>query len=352
MSEVTKENSAPLFNNDADAAEYDKHLAKEQDGFLAKRLAKLVQNLAPNQRKGRKPNVDKATKFLALNIKQLDWLLYPFIQEKGTAMLYAPCGIGKTFLALSMALAVSAGKSFLHFKAEKPRTVLYIDGEMSVSEMQTRIKSISLGMDIELNDNLSIWNGDRQGDEGMPNLITPDGRAEVDNYLKENPTDLLILDNLSVLFNGVKENDAPEWAAYQNWLLSLRRKNIAVLTIDHSNKMGGNRGSSKKQDILTAIIGLQKPENYQQSERARFNVYYEKNRSAFGKDIAPFQAKLEPADNDGLSWVSSAIHSDKAEKKQQERESALELKAQGKTQKEIAEIMGCAIGKINGLLKG
>jgi hypothetical protein len=42
---------------------------------------------------------------------------------------------------------------------------------------------------------------------------------------------MLILDNLSCLFSGVKENDADEWEKVLNWLLDLRGRRIAVITI-------------------------------------------------------------------------------------------------------------------------
>lgn len=55
-------------------------------------------------------------------------------------MIYAPRGVGKTFIALGIANAVVNGTSFLKWQANKPRGVLYLDGEMPAPQMQERLK--------------------------------------------------------------------------------------------------------------------------------------------------------------------------------------------------------------------
>ncbi len=59
-------------------------------------------------------------------------LINPIIPEKGLVMLYAPRGVGKTYVALTIALAVATGETMFNgkWKAEQPAKVLFVDGEM------------------------------------------------------------------------------------------------------------------------------------------------------------------------------------------------------------------------------
>ena len=62
-------------------------------------------------------------------------LLFPWLREQESCMVYADTGVGKSLFALSAALAIAGGGEFLGWKAEwrasgEPWRVLYIDGEM------------------------------------------------------------------------------------------------------------------------------------------------------------------------------------------------------------------------------
>ncbi len=297
--------------------------------------------------------VDPLSDFMEIEFPPRKWLLYPFIQEKGIAMISANTGIGKTYLALSIALAISSGKSFLRFTAEAPARVLYIDGEMAAEEIQTRITDLSKGLGINPadNKNLLIWTADRQPDNIMPNLSQPEGQRIIAEFLAKNPVDLIIVDNLSVLCNGIRENDAESWSKFQEWLLSLRRQGYSVLEIQHNGKNGDYRGSSKQQDILNYTICLKRPDNYKKSEGARFEIHFGKTRGLSGENTEPYEAQLERLQESELTWAMKDVQSHKLEKKLAEESRARELKAQGKTQQEIANEMRISIGKVNSLLK-
>jgi hypothetical protein len=53
-------------------------------------------------------------------------------------MLYSKRGVGKTFIALSIAYAVASGGKCLRWESPKPRRVLLIDGEMPLETLQSR----------------------------------------------------------------------------------------------------------------------------------------------------------------------------------------------------------------------
>ena len=69
-------------------------------------------------------------------------MLAPWLPEKGLAMIFAPRGVGKTWVALSIAHAIASGGDFLRWRAPQPRRVLYIDGEMPAVTLQERYGTV------------------------------------------------------------------------------------------------------------------------------------------------------------------------------------------------------------------
>ena len=74
--------------------------------------------------------------FLNIDIPAREMLLSPILPERSLATLYAPRGVGKSWLGLSMGLAVAAGELLLRWSAPRQRNVLYIDGEMPLVSLQ------------------------------------------------------------------------------------------------------------------------------------------------------------------------------------------------------------------------
>src|SRR5580704_5512424 len=99
--------------------------------------------------------------FLALEIPPREMLLGPIMPEKSLAMLYAPRGLGKSWLALSVAVAVATGGRLLRWAAPTPRRVLLVDGEMPMADLKARLQAILIGSGWEApNDNLQILAAD------------------------------------------------------------------------------------------------------------------------------------------------------------------------------------------------
>jgi len=88
--------------------------------------------------------------FLALQVPPREMLLAPILPERSLAMLYAPRGIGKSWLGLTIGLVVASGSSVLRWNAPWPRRVLFVDGEMVLSDLQIRLNSILAGLGTEI----------------------------------------------------------------------------------------------------------------------------------------------------------------------------------------------------------
>jgi putative DNA primase/helicase len=237
------------------------------------------------------------SRLFALDIKPRGMVLDPIIPEKGLALLYGIRGTGKTHVAHGIAYAVATGSRFLKWRAERPRRVLLIDGEMPAQALRERLEQVAAAVAAETGAAtpapFDITAGDLI-DRGIGDLASPSVQAELEPWL--DGVELLILDNLSSLTTGLRENDADAWSPIQQWLLRLRRRGISVLIVHHAGKGGEQRGTSRREDVLDTSISLRRPADYAPTEGARFEVHIEKGRGIHGEHARPFEARLAIAD--------------------------------------------------------
>jgi putative DNA primase/helicase len=272
--------------------------------------------------------------FLALEIPARGMLLNPVLPEKSLAMLYAPRGIGKSWLGLSIGVAVASGSSLLKWEAPGPRRVLIADGEMPLADLQARLNSILLGLGVDVpNDRLRILAADNS--EVGINLGSIEGQQAMEPHL--DGVDLLILDNLSTLMTTGSEGASDSWLPMQNWLLRLRRKGISVLIIHHAGVNGRQRGTSRREDALDTVIALRRPADYSAEQGARFEVHIEKARTLVGDGALPFEAMVEAfvceSGRAGVRWVARDL-------KPPVLYRAAELFRDGHTVRQVADLLG------------
>jgi putative DNA primase/helicase len=279
------------------------------------------------------------TDFLALDVPPRATLLDPILPERSLSMLYAPRGIGKSWLALSIGLTVASGGSLLRWRAPKPRRVLLVDGEMLMTDLQNRLGSIWLGADGEIPPGgFQVLAADRT--EAGINLASTEGQLALERHL--GGIDLLILDNLSTLLASGSEGASDAWLPMQNWLLRLRRKGVAVLLIHHAGTNGRQRGTSRREDALDTVIALRRPADYSPEQGARFEVHVEKARTLAGDGALPFEASIEPfvavGGLPGIRWMARDL-------KPPIFQQAAELFAAGASVREVKQALGISHGE-------
>jgi putative DNA primase/helicase len=305
-------------------------------GFFAPR--------APSARKEQQTRVELPeplglTSFLALDIPPRAKLLDPILPERSLSMIYAPRGLGKSWLALSIGLAVAGGSSLLRWRAPEPRRVLLVDGEMVLSDLQGRLGSIWVGLEGEIPPgSFQILAAD-QTETGI-DLASHEGQIALERHLYG--IDLLILDNLSTLLASGSEGSSDVWLPLQRWLLRLRRKGVAVLLIHHAGTNGRQRGTSRREDALDTVIALRRPGDYSPNEGARFEVHIEKARALAGDAALPFEAAVEPfiavGGVPGIRWVARDL-------KPPIFQQAAELFAKGASVREVKLALGISHGE-------
>lgn len=318
--------------------------AIEDDGWDFSRLCDFIaQNQYEPEERG-KPQASGLVAvdildFAVMQLKPREMLLAPVLPRQGLAMLVAERGIGKTFVALSIAFAVAGGgRVFGRWQAPKPSRVCYIDGEMPACAMQERILGIGAVYEPSIAErgSFTLITPDLQPDP-MPNLATPAGQLALEKHIGD--ADLIILDNLATLIRGARSNDAESWQPVQEWLLNLRRQGKSVLLVHHAGKSGDQRGTSAREDVLDTTIYLRRPANYEMEEGCRILVHLAKSRGAFGDEVKDFEAWLK-----GNVWEVRDPEDGLIDQ-------IRDLKAAGMNQREIGAELGISASKVCRLLK-
>ena len=230
-------------------------------------------------------------------------LLGPVLPRASLTLLYGTRGVGKTFLALSMALAVASGGAILRWRAQKPARVLYVDGEMPRAMLVERLAALAAGAELlPAADNLRLLAS--EGDAGSRiDLATEDGRARIAEAC--DGTDLLVLDSLSVLLRNRSIEAGRAWTDVEDWLLGLRRRGLAVLIVRNGNMRRDGSDSSRHADVVDTAIALRRPDDYEAFEGARFDLRFTKGRALLGTAAQPFEAALYRKDG-LLRWFVSS----------------------------------------------
>lgn len=173
---------------------------------------------------------------------------------------------------------------------------------------------------------------------GMPNLATQEGQEAIEPYLEG--IDLVIVDSISTLCHGGRENEAESWLPLQEWALKLRTQGRSVLFIHHAGKGGQQRGTSRREDVLDTVISLRRPGDYTPEEGLRCEVHFEKSRRIYGEDVKPFEIRLITAPDGREKWEMKDIEESLTKK-------VADLLKDGIPQGEISELLGVAKGTIS-----
>jgi KaiC/GvpD/RAD55 family RecA-like ATPase len=210
-----------------------------------------------------------------------DWLL-----ERGLAMLYAPSGIGKSWLSLSIATAIAGGGSLHNWNAPSAERVMLVDGEMDLSDIKDRLGIVFKAVKGDAKkaaSNLNICaRKDPHAAREFLDLATDDGRDELLQIVEAWKPKLLVLDNLSTLANVGDENAAHTWDPVLATLQAVQQSGCTVLLVHHARKnvtsASSYRGSQKLSVLLDIIIALRENPEAGVMNGSAFNLRFEKSR--------------------------------------------------------------------------
>jgi putative DNA primase/helicase len=228
--------------------------------------------------------------------------MFPWLPEGGVIMVYGGRGIGKTFFTLSLAGSLTSGAPFLKWgEPSKTVGVLIVDGEMALSDLRSRLTALLIKQPIQplriISSEVAFAKTERD-----INLVDGDQRDDILSILDANKEiRLVIIDNISCLFSGIRESSKDDWEQVTPWLLAMRRRGVAVVLVHHAGKGGDQRGTSGREDLLDTVIRLERVHGAS-NDGARFIVRFTKSRGAYGDEVEPFEASLDLGADELWTW--------------------------------------------------
>ena len=205
----------------------------------------------------------------------------PLVFDRDYAMLFGERGRGKTLFALGLAMGLAGGVEFGGFVPPASRRVLFVDGEMTLSDMDDRIRRMMAGFPKGCQDaieqNLRVLSWESQA-LGIPTLSEEPGREFVDKAIAEFDPALVFLDNISCLAGDIPESGPgaeTAWHPLGKWGVGHRTKRT-VVWVHHAGRNGSARGISKREDPLNWVLKLRTAGN--QTKGAYFTLEYAKLR--------------------------------------------------------------------------
>lgn len=260
--------------------------------------------------------------------EKINYLISPIITNNTLAILFAPSGVGKSWLSMSIGVALASGKSVCSkWQVSQACNVLYVAGEMDKCEINNRL--LILKKHYGLNSNscgtlrYKLCDKDLGAEEGQEEL-----ESSLDYLDSHNEhTALLILDNLNCLVANAEHKSA--WDKFFTWISRLKKKfaPLAILIIHHTNKEGEVAGTAAIKNRLDLMIKAQSNDPIQEKidklasreeqspldtlveqlqkryqTEIPMHISFEKVRSLSKKQATPFTMTFNP-EKPELGWI-------------------------------------------------
>ena len=277
-----------------------------------------------------------------LKLKPRKKLLGDWFCEGDLGFIFAFRGVGKTWLALGIARALSEGGKIGDWQAHDHVKVLYIDGEMPPDLMRDRCDGLERsGGELEFLNHEILF--ERAGK--VLNITNPEIQQAITERCIKTGAKVVILDNLSTLASGMRENEADSWELVNNWFLDLRRRKIAVVIVHHAGRSGEMRGTSEREDNVFWIIGLDDAKKNSDDKRgARFISRFTKPSRNTQEEVPAYEWHFVTDEGTGVVSV--------AHKQAQTMDVFLQLIADGVTEcGQIAQEMKVSPATVSRLAK-
>jgi AAA domain len=221
------------------------------------------------------------SKFLDVQIPAKEVIVEDWLKEGEVGFVYAYRGTGKTWLILSLCIAIAEATAFGPWPVPVSYPVLYLDGEMAHDDNCKRI----IALHGKIPEKLTILNHEVLFHEGalVMNLANRIDQEILFDLCLDKKINVVVLDNLSCLFTGVGENEADEWDKVKPWFLELRRHGISPIIVHHTGyDQTRMRGTSSREDAASWVLRLDnKKEDFNQVGAnfiSRFTKYRGRSR--------------------------------------------------------------------------
>ena len=219
-----------------------------------------------------KPHVKHCSEAYS-NKPPINYVIDGMIEEGTSTVFYGDGGAGKTYVALTMGICISAGLPFMDFSTTQ-HTVLYVDEEMGERMLERRIRYVCDGLGVKP-EKMNLFY------IAMPgyNFSQPGDVLEFKKVIQSVGAKFVIVDALSDVMTG-DENSKKDVQIVFNNLKQIRIDGVNLFILHHSVKDNSNyRGSTAIKSNVDNLINFDSSSNTD-----AFTVKFDKTRDG----------KLEP----------------------------------------------------------
>jgi len=254
---------------------------------------------------------------------------------------------------VEVAQDIANGKSKEPFVNENPpQIVLYFDFELSVRQFFARYEGVNFSSNFyrgELNPNFEPQNFEKEIIE------------QIEQQIKDTGAKVVIIDNLTWLLNETEKGT--EAGKLMKLLQKMKnRLDISLIVVAHTPKRNNTdpltlsdiAGSSRLGNFTTSAIAIGRSVK---DEHLRYVKCTKTRNSAIEhgtENVVIYQ--FSKSDMLRMEWMGydaerNHLNETPEKKRLEEIERIKELYMKGVTQREMAEILGCSLGKINNTIK-
>jgi len=193
---------------------------------LSQKISQFQQEEQPNGLK-----VLSASELISEEVPEVKWCVDGLIPSNGFGMIAGESGCGKTWLLLSLSIAVASGTPWLDSFATTEGNVLFIDEESGISLLKHRL--LKLGEPEEMS-SLPIYFATFE----QLKMDTAQGKALLEATIKKTGARLVVIDSF-VRIHDSDENSAGEMSRVTEALSRIARDlNCAIVIAHHARKKG------------------------------------------------------------------------------------------------------------------
>lgn len=259
--------------------------------------------------RARHPKIMSVTEVALADVPEAQKIIDPWLVNGDMAMIYAATGVGKTFIAMTIAFCASSQKPFLHWHIWERKRVLYIDGENGLALLKKRVNLLMDSLEVDTSpDYFGIVTSDHY-DGALPPL--DDKRiqqTEYDALIAD--YDLIVIDNLDTIAPPASSNEGREqqWTRIREWAFKHRANGKTFLFVHHENKSGTAHGTSKIANSMTVIVHLKRP--YYDSRPGEYEClewHFKKGRNLMESQKTPMFL-YQPDDSELVNYQAKDLH--------------------------------------------
>ena len=241
------------------------------------------------------PPVDLAGRLIAFEkimsepLPSIDWLVEPLIPHGTRVIVYGEFGSMKSWLLLHLGLHIAAGRDWLGtFAIPHPKSVLYLDEEMTERELRRRIKRLGLGAGLD---------GDPLPFQAISQLGVRFDSSQVESLLtalqkQDFDPDIIIVETLRRVLTG-SENEASDVSDFWHNVSPILTAGKTLIVSHHMRKpsaQGRNESRHRASGSTDILAGTDSAFALQRTLKDTITVECVKSRAA--EEPLPFIVSL------------------------------------------------------------